>query len=183
MDRRLYLRAFEYEDLTFINKLQEPDVFSTLACMNRYFTSEEKDRKWIEDKVFHNYSQLYLMICTNEDYKPIGYVGVENIDYINRRAELAGIIIDKDCRGKGYGTEGMQLIMKHMYCELGMNTIYGYMDAEDTASVKVMEKLGFHKDGSLRSWMYKQDKYYDAALVSMLKSEFEALMQINNIIP
>lgn len=182
MNMILYLRAFEYDDLPFINKLQEPDTFSPPTCGGGYFTSQEKDSKWIEDKIFHNYKQLHLMICGNEGDEPIGYVGVENIDYINRRAELAGVIIDKDFRGKGYGTEGMKLIMKHMYFELGMNVLYGYVNAEDAASDRIIEKLGLHKDGLLRSWLYKQDKYCDAVLVSMLKAEFEVLVQTNNTI-
>jgi ribosomal-protein-alanine N-acetyltransferase len=64
MSNRLYLRAFEYEDLKFLNMLRNDDSFFALTTGNKYYISSERDKKWIEDKIFNNYNQLYLMLCT-----------------------------------------------------------------------------------------------------------------------
>ena len=85
MRKRIFLRAFEYSDLTFINELRNDDTLYELTCGNKYHISSERDKKWIEDKIFNNYHQLYLVVCSNEDKKPIGYLSASNIDYINRK--------------------------------------------------------------------------------------------------
>ena len=139
----LYLRAFEYEDLNFINKLRNNDVLFELTCGNKYFISSERDKKWIEDKVFNNYYQLYLMICEGEEENRIGYICANDIDYINRKAELGGLVIDEEYRNKGYGTKSLRMMLKHLFWELNMNMIYTYCRVDHTISVKTSKKLGF----------------------------------------
>lgn len=176
MTKRIYLRAFEYEDLTFINKLRNDDTFFDFTCGNKYYISSERDKKWIEDKIFNNYNQLYLMISTIEGDQQIGYICATNIDYINRKAEWGGIVIDKEFSGEGYGTESARLLLKHLFCELGMNMLYGFCRTDHTDSLKMIEKIGFQNNGLVRSFVYKQNKFHDAYLVSILKDEFESIM-------
>lgn len=173
MSSKLYLRAFEYEDLAIINKIRNDIELFEYTCGNKYYISKERDRKWIEDKIFNNYSQLYLMLCNVESNIPIGYVAVTNIDYINRKAEYGGIVVAKEFTGKGYGTEASQLLIKHMFEELGMNMIYGYWREDHKASLRMAEKTGFKKDGLLRDFVFKQNKFYNAYICSILKSEYD----------
>lgn len=173
MNKRLYLRAFEYEDLDFINKLRNNEVIFNYTCGNKYYISSEWDRKWIEDKISNNYNQLYLMICTIEDQQKVGYICITDIDYLNRKAQASGIIINEKFSGKGYGTESTKLILEHLFYELGMNMVYGYWRTDQLASLKIAEKIGFQNDGLARSFVYKQNKFHDAYLLCILKDEFE----------
>jgi len=177
MTRRLYLRAFEYEDLTFINKLRNDDTLFDFTCGNKYFISSERDKEWIKDKIFNNYNQLYLMICTIGEEQQIGYICATNIDYINRKAQWGGIVVDEEFSGKGYGTESARLLLKHIFCELGMNMVYGFWRTDHIASLKMAEKIGFQNNGLARSYVYKQNKFHNAFLLSILKEEFESIIK------
>ena len=84
MDNKLYFRAFEFEDLQFINKLRNDEEAFQYTCGNKYYISSVRDKKWIEDKIFNNSNQLYLMLCTKEDHKQVGYIAITNIDHINK---------------------------------------------------------------------------------------------------
>lgn len=172
MNRKLYFRAFEYEDLNFINKLRNDEASFNFTCGNKYFISSERDKKWIEDKIFNNHSQLYLMLCTIDDRNPIGYICSTNIDYINRKAQWGGIVISNDFSGKGYGTEAGQLLLEHLFEELGMNMVYGFWREDHIASLKMAEKIGFKIDGLIRDYVYKQNKYHNAYLCSIIKSDY-----------
>ena len=172
-NKRLYLRAFEYDDLAFINKLRNDDMFFTLTCGNKYYISSERNRKWIEDKIFNNHSQLYLMLCIIDDSRPIGYICSTNIDYVNRKAQWGGIVIAKEFAGKGYGTEGGQLLLEHLFGELGMHMVYTFVREDHAASLRLTEKVGFQKDGLVRDYIYKQNKFHNAYLCSILKSEYD----------
>lgn len=176
MTKGLYLRAFEYEDANFINKLRNDDTIFKYTCGNKYFISSERDKKWIEDKIFNNHNQLYLMISAIEGEKQIGYICATNIDYINRKAQWGGIVIDEKFSGKGYGTQSAKLLLNHLFYEFNMNMIYGYWRTDHSASLKMAEKIGFKNNGLARSFVYKQNKFHDAYLLSILKDEFECIM-------
>ena len=169
----IYLRAFEYSDLCFLNKLRNDDLLFYSTCGNKYYISSERDRKWIEDKIFNNQNQLYLLISTIEGNISIGYICATNIDYINRKAQWGGIVIVSEFAGKGYGTEASKLLLGHLFEELGMNMVYGFWKEDNGVSLKMAEKLGFQKNGLVRDFVYKQNKFYNAYLYSILKSEYE----------
>ncbi|MFA6308361.1 MAG: GNAT family protein [Clostridia bacterium] len=173
MDKRLYLRAFEYDDLSFINQLRNNDMLFDLTCGNKYYISSERDKKWIEDKISNNYNQIYLMVCTKEDDKPIGYICCNDVDYINRKAHWSGLLLNEDFLNKGYGTESSILLIEYLFYELGMNLIYGFVRTDHPASVKMLVKVGMQTDGILRDYVFKRNRYHDVFLVSILKKDFE----------
>ena len=179
---KVYLRAFEYSDLNIINALRNDDSIFQTTGGNKYYISSGYDKKWIEDKVFNNYNQLYLVICNSEDHKPLGYISANNIDYVNRKAEWGGIVIAKEVNSKGIGTEAGYLLLKHLFEELGMNMVYAYVKEDNKASYRFSEKYGFKKDGLIRDFVFKQNGYHNAYIFTMLKSEYEILrLRINEL--
>lgn len=176
-NRRLYLRAFEYSDLEFVNKLRNNDALIALTCGNKYYISSERDRKWIDDKIFNNYNQLYLMLCRTKDNQPIGYICATNIDYVNRKARWDGILIEEEFSGNGYGTEGGQLLLEHLFCELGMNMVYGFLLESHLASLKMVKKIGFRVDGLVRNFVYKRNMFHNVYVITILKSEHDDIIR------
>lgn len=173
MKNNLYFRAFEINDLNFINEIRNDDELYEFTCGNKYYTSTERDKKWIEDKIFNNSAQLYLMICIKENKEPIGYLSLNNIDYINKKAQYGGITISKLHNGKGYATEATRLLLKHFFEELGMNMLYGFWREDHKASLRMAEKNGFKIEGMLRDYVYKQNKFHNAYICSILKSDYD----------
>ena len=172
---KLYLRAFEYSDLNLLNSIRNDDSLFQTTGGNKYFISSEYDKKWVEDKIFNNYNQLYLVICSRDSDVPVGYLCATNIDYINRKAEWGGLIISKEFNGRGFGTEAGYLLLAHLFEELGINMVYAYVKEDNKGSYRIYEKLGFHKDGLIRDFVYKLNDYHNAYIFTMLKSDFENL--------
>lgn len=175
MDNKLYLRAFEFEDLQFLNKLRNDEETFQYTCGNKYYISSVWDRRWIEDKIFNNNDQFYLMFCTKGDQRQVGYIALTNIDHINKKAEFGAISIDKEHSGKGYGTEATRLLAKHAFEELGLNMAYAYCKEDSKASLKILEKIGFKIDGLIRDYVFKQNKFHNVYICTMLKSDYEKM--------
>jgi len=55
---------------------------------------------------------------------------------------------------------------------LGINRVEAEVMPDNIASEKVLQKLGFTKEGLLRDWMYWNNKHYDMMIFSLLKKEF-----------
>lgn len=171
---QVYLRAFELEDYKLLNKWRNDDEILDLTCANKYFISSEWDKKWVEDKIFNNQKDIYLGICLNNDNSLIGYISMNNLDLRNRCAEWGGLIIgDKKLWNQGYATEAAALLLELGFDEFGLNRIYGHYLESHIATSKILQKLGFEKEGILRNAIYKKGQFHNQVIVGLLKEEYE----------
>ncbi|WP_316569211.1 GNAT family protein [Neobacillus sp. YIM B06451] len=173
MSINIYLRAFEYDDLSFINKIRNDNELFEYTLGNKYYISSVWDKNWIEDKILNNSNQLYLMICSAELNEPIGYGAVTNIDYVNRKAELGGILIAKEFASKGYATQASKLFIGHLFEELGLNMLYTFIREDHIISLRLAENLGLKKQGLLPDYVYKRNKFHNAYILTLLRSDYE----------
>jgi [ribosomal protein S5]-alanine N-acetyltransferase len=171
-DYKVYLRAFEIIDIEKLNELRNDDEAFLYTGGNKFYISTEYDRKWVEDKIFNNQHQIYLAICLTNTKELIGYLGINEIDYRNRKAQWAGINIDKSHSNKGYATEAARLMLKFAFEELGLNRFYGYWLESNCPSIRMAEKLGFVVEGLVRGFVYKRNQFQNAYLMSILKEEY-----------
>ncbi len=102
----------------------------------------------------------------------VGVVSLSAIDFLNRKAEFAIIIGDKDVRGKGYGTEAAELILKHGFERLSLNKIYLGVHAGHKAAIRSYEKAGFKIDGVLREDILLGGRFYDTVQMSILARDW-----------
>ena len=79
-------------------------------------------------------------IITNDGCKNIGYIQICKLE--DGSWEI-GYHIAKDFTGKGYATEAVKAFLPAMAQKLNLKEIYGICLAENTASVRVLEKCGF----------------------------------------
>ena len=79
-------------------------------------------------------------IITNDGGKNIGYVQLCQID--DGSWEI-GYHIAKQFTGHGYATEAVKAFLPVMAQKLNIKEVYGICLAENTASVRVLEKCGF----------------------------------------
>jgi RimJ/RimL family protein N-acetyltransferase len=56
--------------------------------------------------------------------KFIGMIGLENIQWTNRLAEIS-IILDPECQGKGYGKEAIGILLDKGFNQMNLDNIYG----------------------------------------------------------
>ena len=67
-------------------------------------------------------------------------------------------------RGRGVGTKLLLALLPHAQ-RLGKHTLIGGVDAENTASVRFHERLGFERVGHLRQVGFKFDRWLDLILL------------------
>jgi RimJ/RimL family protein N-acetyltransferase len=170
---KVYLRAFESQDLDLLHKWHNDDEINMVTGGRKFFISKERERKWLEDKMLNDRDQLYCAICIAESLKMIGFTSLNEIDYVSRKAVWGGIAIgDSTERGKGYAKSASILLFNHGFNELNLNKIYGRWLASNEGSIILGKKLGFKQDGILREELFKGNKFHDIIVMSLLKSEF-----------
>lgn len=170
--KSVYLRCFELDDAMLTYKWRSKVGFYKPLVGNKLFTSLEKEKKWIEEKIFNNQQEIYWAICSGETNAMLGYMSIKHIDWRNRQVEWGGLIIGEvENHHKGYGFAATQLMLDYVFGELGMHRIYGYWLESNVASIQLALKIGFVQEGVLRQVVFKNNRFHNLLLLSKLKEE------------
>jgi RimJ/RimL family protein N-acetyltransferase len=102
----------------------------------------------------------------------LGNISLQQIDLINRSAELAIMIGERSAWGQGYGLEAAQLLCRHGFNELGLNRIYCGTHQGNIGMQKLAEKLGMRREGQSRQALFKNGVFADVIHYGVLKEEF-----------
>jgi len=103
---------------------------------------------------------LTLAIYCKESNEFIGSVGFQ-IDSINdQRAEI-GYLALPQYSGKGFITEASQALNQFLFDKIKVRKIVAHCTTENTASWKVMERLGLLREGELKMDICVGDNWYD----------------------
>ena len=136
------------------------------------FEKEEEAQKYIDwfQTRFEDKLGIRWGIKLKDNAGIIGTAGFNNFQR-NHRANL-GYDLHYDFWNNGYITEALSEILKFGFNILEINRIEAEVMQGNTASEKVLEKLGFTNEGVLRDWMYWNDKHYDITMFSILKRDY-----------
>ncbi len=93
-----------------------------------------------------------------------------------RQGEL-GYFLHPDSWGHGYATEVAQRLLQFSFTSLSLHRIVATCDPRNTASVRVLEKVGMHYVGWLRDHMLLRDGWRDSLVYSVLNHEWMAAHQ------
>lgn len=136
-----------------------PDMAQTV-----YENSQDDDiRRFVPDEVYNSVEEAreaieFLMlrydstdgpfvypVITNDGGKNIGYVQLCKLELEEEGNWEIGYHIAKSFTGKGYATEAVKAFLPAMIQKLNLKEVYGICLAENTASIRVLEKCGFTK--------------------------------------
>lgn len=76
---------------------------------------------------------------------------------------------------QGIMTEALVEMLRFGFEEMGLNRAEADVTPDNTASVRLLEKLGFEEEGLLRQRGYWKGEYHDLRFFSLLREEFEAM--------
>jgi RimJ/RimL family protein N-acetyltransferase len=168
---RIYLRSVERDDLERCHDwMNDEDLRSTLA--QRYPMSLAREADWVERATRgQDPSEMNFAICLAEGDRHIGNCGLMTIDRDNRTATLGIFIGEKDCRGRGFGTEAVRTLCRFAFGEMDLRKIRLDTQAGNEAALRAYEKVGFRQEGVLRQEFYRKGRALDVVRMGLLRDE------------
>jgi len=164
------LRFIEENDLDFVTEIRkDPEVAENLGTF--LLLSKEKQKIWFDNLIVDR-TRMYLIFEKNDI--SIGYVRMSEIDYVNRSICVGGDI-HKNYRGKGYGHEMYDFILNLCFDQLNMNRVWLFVLESNKRAKHLYQKHGFKEEGKQRQAIYRNGKYIDYIMMSILKDEFHKL--------
>lgn len=150
-------------------------VFQKLATGERVFLRSPKNKDWPEySELVRKSKRLYrgvlsplanqyefeayvarcrkddylgLLICRNEDRAIVGMINLFQIFRANFLNAGIGYSIGESFAGNGYMTDAMRLVLRLAFDELGLHRIEANVQPQNTASLAVVKRAGFSKEG------------------------------------
>lgn len=110
----------------------------------------------------------------HREHGVIGITGLSEFSLRDRRA-LVGTWFGRDFWGTGVNTESKALMCHLGFDLLGLERITSVANVDNARSRRALEKAGFVHEGILRGWHRHGDRQLDVAIVSILRSEWEAM--------
>ncbi|MDA5107587.1 GNAT family N-acetyltransferase [Brevibacillus thermoruber] len=169
---RVYLRPIGLDDTDlYFRTLFHPEV-RRLTGTQKSFTREQIYR-YIEGKT-QDPSSLLLLIALRETDEVIGDIALQNIDGMNRNANIRIAISSQEHQGRGLGTEAMRLLLDYGFGILNLHRIELNVFSYNARAIRAYEKLGFQREGVQREALYYNHQYHDSIIMSILEHEYRA---------
>lgn len=112
-------------------------------------------------------SAVWWTFHDNKTGNSVGYGGLFGIDKNNSNAEI-GYGFLKEYWGKGYASYVVDFITKYGFSTLKLHRIYGLVDPENKASIRVLEKNEYNKEGVMHDYYYVRGRYFDMCLLAKI---------------
>jgi RimJ/RimL family protein N-acetyltransferase len=104
------------------------------------------------------------------DRAHIGDVGVDL--HANRRQADIGFTLAPAYQRRGYAAEAVRAVLDHLFRVRGLHKVSAEVDARNTPSARVLERVGFSREGLRRSHTFLKGEWTDDLLYGLLADEW-----------
>jgi RimJ/RimL family protein N-acetyltransferase len=169
---KVKLREYRKEDIPKAwEYFNDPDVRRFLNPGIPFPLKLEDEEKWYEEQTSRKDTYNFAIVIKDTG-EYIGGCGINSVDWKNRHA-CVGIFLGKPFWSKGYGTDAMKVLVNFIFSQMNINKVYLNVFSFNQRAIKSYEKCGFKVEGVLREHIYRDGKYHDEYIMSILRSEWE----------
>lgn len=161
--KRLKITKLTMPEVPVLMEIEHDPVNSVFIWTN---TKEEHEEELSDPNV------LTLSVKRKTDDYIVGYVIVD-LDLDSEWFEIKRIAFRE--KGKGYGRETMNSLIKYAFEEMKLNKVWLEAYSDNDIGRALYESLGFHIDGILRQHHREVRGIMDQVQYSMLKGEYAEL--------
>jgi RimJ/RimL family protein N-acetyltransferase len=166
-DGTVILRRYEKSDIGCVEEgSHDPDIPSGTTVPAAFTVSEGLawiERQWGRHEKGEGLSLAIADAGSNE--------ALGNINLLFRRqpgsVEIGYWLIER-VRGRGLGSRAVGLLARWAVTDAGLARVEALVVPDNRASRRVLEKVGFRREGRLRSYLVFDDRRADALVYSLL---------------
>jgi RimJ/RimL family protein N-acetyltransferase len=150
---------------------RQSDYWRLMTSVPPELFSAKATQTWIE-KNLENKTGYSFAIRTLADDRLIGSIELDGIQWVQGDTFVGISIGEKDCWGKGYGTDAMHVILRFAFLELNLHRVSLDVFDYNPRAIRSYEKAGFVHEGRLRQFLNKEGQRYDLIFMGILRDEW-----------
>ncbi len=171
---KCYVRTFQEKDAQSLMGLVSRNKYfwSTYEPLQRpeYYTVDAQYKKIQESLYLMNSKREYTFgiyeLGTNN---LIGHISLYAIKRLPYSSAFVGYAMDEIYVGKGIVSEAVELVVQFAFEQIGLHRVEAYVSTENNASIRVLEKSGFQREGLLRKLLYINGQWVDHYMYARLE--------------
>lgn len=162
-----------------IRKFEKEDIPKKVEWINNPENNEflhydiplsiEGTESWYKSHI-GDYTRFDAVI--EADGVPCGTIGLLSIDRKNMKAEFYIAMGEPSFKGKGVATAASKAILKYAFNDLSLNRVYFYTEIENIAAQKLLEKVGFKREGCISQDILSHGKYVDRFIFGICRADY-----------
>jgi [ribosomal protein S5]-alanine N-acetyltransferase len=171
--QHIYLRLYKTSDARELANIhiRNREFFQRVCpLLPEAFYTEEHQKIRIERALkMTDDGQLYAFgIFLKATDKLIGDISLTQIARGDLQNCYTGFTLDKEYNAMGYTTEALQLVVDFAFRELKLHRIEAGAMPDNLASIRVLEKVGFKKEGIAKENLKINAKWTDHQILAII---------------
>ncbi|MFD0890104.1 GNAT family N-acetyltransferase [Streptosporangium algeriense] len=165
------LRPIAEDDLETLTRFSvEPEVAGLFGWLG-WSDPGRWRRRWAENGFLDAESGLLLVVH-----------GAERLGFVSWRKSLTsrtsycwnvGIALLPEARGRGFGTRAQRLLAEYLFAHTQVARVEAVTEFTNVAEQRALEKAGFTREGVLRAYSFRNGRWRDAVLYSVVRDEVD----------
>ena len=171
------LRAAQPADAVYLCSWRdEPSVrqFQPLGTASLSQLRAELGRQAMTD-LHRGQGDKFQWIIRFED-QPVGWITLVITNWDHGLAEI-GYALSTPCQGLGLMPQALTLLLADLFLRTKLDRIEARCAIDNIRSQRVLEKLGFHREGRLRDYFVLRGNRVDNFLYAILRRDFLPTLQ------
>ena len=171
---RLAMHELSFNDLSDIHQLhslKETDEFNTLGIPDSIQTTENLLNEWLEQQKASPRIGYVFRIQLKQTGQFVGLIAL-TLGKLNFRIAEVWYKTHSNHWRQGYTTEALNELLRYGFFTLNLHRIEAGCAVKNTASIKVLEKVGMVREGHKRSILPIRGEWVDAYLYSIVETDY-----------
>jgi RimJ/RimL family protein N-acetyltransferase len=169
---RVWLRPVEERDLpAWAAAIDDTEVGGLAGHGMPTSVAELRDRLQRSAEAARRGQEYAFTVCELGDDQFIGEIRLKDVNLVFGSAEL-GIVMDHDHIGAGWGTDAQRALLRFAFVNLGLQRVYLTVYVSNERAIRSYEKLGFQREGVMRSSWRGPRGLEDTLLMAILRDEW-----------
>ena len=172
---RIMLREYQSEDFASIRSWVN-DAQVTRYLSTRFWAPQTTvdTQEFLSRMMQSSHNAFNYVIADAQDGRYIGQLDMFRVDWRLRQGEIGMVIAGAEDRGRGYGTEALELLAEFAFNSLGLERIELEVHMENAAALRCYQKAGFTLEGVKRHAYYNDGRFADLGMMSILREDWLA---------
>jgi ribosomal-protein-alanine N-acetyltransferase len=173
--RRLRLRPFDLTDAPALFRLASIPAVTRFTTWNAHRTVKD-GQAFITDYALPRYWEGVpdpFAITLKEEGELIGATGARWATKENHCFEF-GYWLGEQFWGRGFATEAGRALVGHLFANFPVERVQAHYIEGNTASGRVLEKIGLRLEGVRRRALYRRDRFWDLHCYAVLRDQWPA---------
>jgi RimJ/RimL family protein N-acetyltransferase len=169
MDGQVTLRPVSEDDLSWLASLRDSPAATGPHEWHGWSDRKWERSQWAESGFLGDNGGMLIVLHGTDRVGSVSWRKVQTGPTAFNWA--IGIGLAPEFWGRGYGSAAQRLVVRYLFAHTQVNRIEATTEITNVAEQRALEKAGFTREGVLRGTTFRQGRWHDQVIYSVLRDE------------